>query len=133
MVKPGSLPSPRLEPPVVSLVEINVSAPVRKTTLATYDGKEGERYENNAAKREDVLGGKRKGEREVSEIWVRIFTGSSDFTVAAATQQEIRTFSAAAPAFHAPLPGWFLMSIMAVQQGVCNQPDLFLLRCFACS
>ena len=39
-----------------------------------------------------------RGKREVSEIWVRIFTGSSDFTVATATQQEIRTFSAAAPA-----------------------------------
>ena len=45
MVKLVSRPRPRLEPPVVSLVEINVSAPVRKTTLATYDGSgtEGER------------------------------------------------------------------------------------------
>ena len=62
MVKLVSHPHPRLEPPVVSLVEINVSAPVRKTTSATYDGIEEERevYENNAAKREDVLGGKGK-------------------------------------------------------------------------
>ena len=59
---------------------------------------EARRYENNAAKR-------RFGEeKEVSEILVRIFTGSSDFTVSAATQQEIRTFSAAAPTFpHCPV------------------------------
>ena len=62
--------------------------------MATYEGRKGgreTRYENNAAKREEDVSG---GKKEVSEILVRIFTGSSDFTVA--TQQEIRTFSAAA-------------------------------------
>ena len=124
MVKLVSHPRPRLEPPVVSLVEINVSAPVRKTTSATYDGwNRGRKRGRKTMLRKEKTFWEERGKKEVSEIRVRIFTGSSDFTVATATQQEIRTFSAAAPACLpcTPPARLVLMSIMAIQQGDCNQ------------
>ena len=54
---------------------------MRKTTLATYEGRKEGRYENNAAKRkEDVFG--ERGKKKLSKFWLIFFTGSSDFTVA---------------------------------------------------